>query len=148
MYVLVNARVQVKFPDGFETHVTVRQRFARMDNVLVLDDDQIAFLSTLIRSIGGTKKREPAAVMETPNQPIGRSQDVGRVLNQFFPVRPGHWGGWEFLTYPVVSRIEFVNEERTKALASVTIGYSGADVVMEKASGAWKTVALVNQWIT
>ena len=148
MYVLVNARVQVKFPDGFETPVTVHQRFARMDNVLVLDDDQIAFLSTLIRSVGGTKTREPAAVMETPNQPVGRSQDVGRFLNQFFPVRPGHWGGWEFLTYPVVSRIEFVNEERTKARASVTIGYSGADVVMEKVNGAWKAITLVNQWIT
>jgi tetratricopeptide (TPR) repeat protein len=148
MYVLVNARVPVKFSDGFETPVIVRQRFAQMDHALVVDADQFAFLSKLVRSIGGTKTRTPAAVMETPNQPVGRSVDVGRFLNEFFPVRPGHWGGWEFLTYPVVSRIEFVNEERTKARASVTIGYSGADVVMEKVNGAWKAIGLVNQWIT
>jgi hypothetical protein len=60
----------------------------------------------------------------------------------------GHWGGWEFLTYPNATKIEFLDDTRTKARASVTIGYSGADVLLEKINGAWKAVRLVNQWIT
>ena len=51
-------------------------------------------------------------------------------------------------TYPVVTQIEFVNAERTKANASVTIGYSGATVVLEKVDGTWRAVRLANQWIT
>ncbi len=147
-FVIVNSRVLVKFPDGQQMPVTLNQRFAQIDSVVLLDPDQIAFFSGLVTSLGGTKKRQPTGVMETPNQPVGRSIDVGRFLNTFFPVRPGHWGGWEFLTYPVVSRIEFVNEERTKARASVIIGYSGADVILEKTNGVWKAVGLDNQWVT
>jgi len=30
----------------------------------------------------------------------------------------------------------------------VIIGYSGADVVIEKVDGVWKATGLTNQWIT
>ena len=30
----------------------------------------------------------------------------------------------------------------------VTVGYSGATVVMEKVNGVWKAIRLTGQWIT
>ena len=47
-----------------------------------------------------------------------------------------------------ILRLSFVNAERTKANANVTIGYSGATVVLEKIDGKWRAVRLTNQWIT
>jgi len=46
-----------------------------------------------------------------------------------------------------VTQIEFVNAERTWANAIVTIGYSGATVVLEKIDGQWRALRLVNQWV-
>jgi len=63
-------------------------------------------------------------------------------------IRRSARGGWELETYPQVTQIEFVNAERTKANANVTIGYSGATVVLEKVNGKWHAVRLTNEWIT
>jgi hypothetical protein len=119
-----------------------------LDNVLMLDADQLQFFSDLLNKVGGTERRTPTAIMETPNQPIGASLTVMALPDKFFPVRPGHWGGWEFLTYPVITEIEFMDAARTRARARVTIGYSGCDVLLEKTGGTWKAVGLANQWIT
>lgn len=43
-------------------------------------------------------------------------------------------------TYPAITLIEFVNAVRTKANAHVTIGYSGATVMLEKIDGKWRVV--------
>ena len=82
------------------------------------------------------------------DQPVGDSMQILSLFGRFFEARPGHWGGWELETYPQVTQIEFVNAERTKANAHVTIGYSGATVVLEKVDGKWRAVRLTNQWIT
>ena len=66
----------------------------------------------------------------------------------FFPTRPGHWGGWEFEAYPRIGSIEFLDGARTRAAVPVTIGYSGATVVLEKRDGVWHIVELTNHWIT
>jgi hypothetical protein len=79
---------------------------------------------------------------------LGPSLNIIAFLAEFFETRPGHWGGWEFLTYPVISEIEFTNAERTTARARVVIGYAGCDVLLEKIDGAWKALELVNQWVT
>ena len=79
---------------------------------------------------------------------VGDSMQILSLFGRFFEARPGHWGGWELETYPQVTQIEFVNAERTKANANVTIGYSGATVVLEKVDGKWRAVRLTNRWIT
>ena len=61
---------------------------------------------------------------------------------------PGHWAGFEILTYPAFSSIEFTNAARTRALVPIAVGYSGATVVLEKAGGVWVMKELVNFWIT
>jgi hypothetical protein len=86
--------------------------------------------------------------METPNQPIGPSLDILGFWNTFFAARAGHWGGWVLETFPIVTEIEFLNPERTKAAARVTVGYSGATVLLEKQGQTWRATALVNKWIT
>ena len=68
--------------------------------------------------------------------------------NKFFHARPGHWGGWDVVTYPVIAAIELTNPNGTKAAAHVTIGYSGATVRLEKEAGNWIAKRLTNQWIT
>jgi hypothetical protein len=92
--------------------------------------------------------REPRQIVETPNQPIGDSMQLIRVWSKFFHARPGHWGGWELETYPVITEIQFTNPERTKAAARVTIGYSGATVELDKEDGKWIAKRLTNWWIT
>jgi TolA-binding protein len=138
----------VKTADGQINRHTLYQKFPDLDHVLFLRTDELSLLTRILPTMGGTKRRVPTAVMETPNQPVGSSMDILRFWNRFFPARPGHWGGWELETYPAVSQIEFVNAERTKANAHVTIGYSGGTVVLEKIDGHWRALKLVGQWVT
>ena len=147
-FVVVRADVQVKTADDQVSRHTVYQRFPDLDRVLLLKSDELSLLARLLPTIGGTKRRTPAYIMETPNQPVGDSMQILSLFGRFFQARPGHWGGWELETYPQVTQIEFDNAERTKANAHVTIGYSGATVVLEKVNGKWRAVRLTDQWIT
>ena len=117
-------------------------------NVLFLDTDQLALLQRMIVTLGGTQRRAPRQIMETPNQPVGDSMQILGLWKAFFPARPGHWGGWELETYPVITEIAFRDPARTKAAAKVTIGYSGATVELEKKDGVWVARRLTSQWIT
>ena len=147
-FILVRADVAVKTSDGQVVRHTVYQRFPDLDHVLLLKSDELSVLVRLLPTIGGTKRRAWTNAMETPNQPVGDSMQILALFGRFFEARPGHWGGWELETYPHVTQIEFVNAERTKANANVTLGYSGATVVLEKVDGKWRAVRLTNQWIT
>lgn len=147
-FVVGISEVPVSFADGRSTRVTLDQTFPGLDNVLLFDSEQLTFFGALITSLGGTKKRQPTAVMETPNQPIGDSTLVRDFLNKFFQVVSGHWSGWEFSTYPQITRITFTDKEMTKARVAVTIGYAGGEVLMEKQDGRWKATAFTNKWIT
>jgi len=140
--------VSVKLAGSDVTTHTIVQRFPGLPNVLQLRASDISLLERIVTSLGGTKRRAPQQIMETPNQPVGDSKRIVDFWNQFFPARPGHWGGWVLETYPVITRIEFLDAARTKASAFVTVGYSGATVVLEKIDGKWKAVRLTNQWIT
>jgi tetratricopeptide (TPR) repeat protein len=147
-FIVLRADVQVKTSDGQVGRHTVYQRFPDLDHVLLLKSVELSLLARLLPTIGGTKRRAPTQIMETPNQPVGDSMQILSLFGRFFEARPGHWGGWELETYPQVTQIEFVNAERTKANAHVTIGYSGATVVLEKVDGKWRAIRLTNQWIT
>ena len=118
------------------------------ENTLYLSQQDFELLERTIAILGGSKRRVPGSVMQTPNQPAGASETIMKLWNRFFPMRPGHWGGWEFATYPVITRIEFSNPERTKASVPVRVGYSGGTVLLEKIDGQWRALAIVNRWIT
>ena len=120
----------------------------RLSNVVFLTSEDLADFVRVVPRLGGVEQRQPTAVMETPNQPVGGARAIVQWWNRFFPARPGHWMGFELLTYPTFSTIEFTNAERTRALVPVTIGYSGGTIVLEKVNGVWTMKELVNQWIT
>ena len=147
-FLVVNPDLSVKLFAGETIRVRCSGALPGLDNVLFFDNDQIRFFSTMISHIGGNRRRQPTAVMETPNQPIGSSLDILALLNRFFAARPGHWGGWEFETYPAIGQIEFLNAERTRATAAVIIGYSGTTVVLEKKDGIWRATGLTKSWVT
>jgi tetratricopeptide (TPR) repeat protein len=147
-FVIANSRLRVKLANGVTVVVDARRPVNGLPQLLFLSDQQIATLDAIMKAVGGTRRRAPRAIMETPNQPVGPSTEVLALWNTFFAARPGHWGGWVFETYPIVGQIEFLNAERTKAGAAITMGYSGATVVLEKENGIWRATGLVNQWVT
>jgi tetratricopeptide (TPR) repeat protein len=147
-YLVVSPVIDVRDASGHITRVTTYQRFPGLDSVLFFDADQIACLTKTLDKLGGTRKRQPRTVMETPNQPVGPSLDLVDLLGTFFEARPGHWAGWELLTYPQITRVDFLDTARTKATARVTIGYAGATVVLEKTDGVWTATALTDRWVT
>ncbi|MBA2304679.1 MAG: tetratricopeptide repeat protein [Acidobacteria bacterium] len=147
-FLLVNREVRVVLHDGDGLMVHVAERLPQVGKVLFANTEEIDLLESFLARLGGTKRREPQHIMETPNQPVGDSMQILGLWSQFFPGRPGHWGGWELETYPVITDITFADPERTKAAARVTIGYSGATVELEKEDGRWVAKRLTSQWIT
>jgi len=147
-YLVARSELSVKLSDGNLTRVAVAPRVPGMDNVLFVGGDDLELLSTIVARLGGTRTREPTGVMEVPNQPIGPSLDMVGLWNEFFPSRPGHWGGWVFETYPIITLVEFTDPARNSARAEVTVGYAGATVLLRKVDGTWRAIGLVNEWVT
>jgi hypothetical protein len=147
-FMLMNSGTKVKLHGGEVVRVDVVPLVDLPSKALFFDADQIALLKSMILTLGGTARREPGHVMETPNQPVGDSTRILELWKTLFPARPGHWGGWEIETYPVITEIEFTSADRTSAAARVTIGYSGATVELEKEGDRWIARRLTNRWIT
>lgn len=147
-FLVVDPDLEVQLSDGKRIRVTAWDRFPGLHNMLFLTDERRILLERIMTKVGGTKKRTPGAIMETPNQPVGPSLDVLALWQKFFAAQPGHWGGWVFETYPIIVRIEFIDAGRTRAAVPVVIGYSGATVQMEKKDGVWSATALTNFWVT
>lgn len=147
-YLMVPADLVIVLPGEAAATRTVWQTFPDFPNTLFIEGADHARLSRVLDVVGGTARREPRQIMETPNQPIGVARDLATAWNALFPTRPGHWGGWELTAYPRITRITFVDADRTQALAAVTIGYSGATVVLEKVDGRWVARRLIDRWVT
>ena len=147
-FLVLRSHLNVKTPDGAEIEVSADVMPPGFDNALLLTSEELDFFNRLMTKIGGTKRREPAHIMEVPNQPAGPPIDVLAFLNRLFPAHPGHWGGWMFETFPMITRIEFLNAERTRAAVAFTIRYEGATLILEKVDGRWVMKSMTNRWIT
>ena len=147
-FVIVNPELPVKLADGKVIRLTAYDRFPSLDNVLFLSSEQRSMLETVMVRLGGTRTRQPGAIMETPNQPVGPSLSVMAFWRKSFAMRPGHWGGWVFETFPQISQIEFIDAQRTRAAVKVVVGYSGATVQMENRDGVWIATRLTDFWVT
>lgn len=129
-------------------NVEVARQPPGLSNVVFISSDDVQDLTRAVSRLGGVQRREPTAIMEVPNQPVGGARAIIQWWNQFFPARPGHWSGFEILTYPAFSSVEFTDLARTRALVPFAVGYSGATAVLEKVAGVWTIKELVNRWIT
>jgi tetratricopeptide (TPR) repeat protein len=147
-FLIAPAMLPVQESDGRVTMLPASRPLPGLENTLYLSEQDFELLRRTMAILGGSLRFVPASVMATPNQPAGASQTILKLWNRFFPMRAGHWGGWEFASYPVIRTIEFTNPERTKASVPVTIGYSGGTVLLEKIDGEWRALDIVNQWIT
>jgi hypothetical protein len=148
-FVVAASHLRVKVAGRYDwTMVDVSHQPPGLANVVFISPDDVAYLTRAVSRLGGTGRREPTAIMQVPNQPIGDALTIIRWWNRFFPARPGHWAGFEIMTYPAFTAIEFPNAERSRALVPVNIGYAGADVVLEKLNGAWTITDVVNRWVT
>jgi hypothetical protein len=147
-YLVVPSELRVRVPGAaVPLRVDVSRPPRGLSNVVFMAPEDVAYLIRLVPRLGGTRRREPTAVMEVPNQPLGDALSIVQWWNRFFPARPGHWGGFQVFSDPSFSSLEFTNAERTRALVPVSVGYSGATVLLEKANGMWTMKELVNVWI-
>jgi hypothetical protein len=147
-FLVARASLHVKTLGGDARDVVVSRQPPGLSNVVFMSRDDIDYLTRSVSRLGGTQRREPTAIMEVPNQPLGGAQEIIQWWNRFFPARPGHWAGFEIETYPAMSSIEFTNAARTRALVPIVVGYSGATAILEKVNGVWTLKELVNFWIT
>jgi tetratricopeptide (TPR) repeat protein len=147
-YLVAPSELRVTRPGtSAPVRVDVSRQPPGLSNVVFMAPDDVAYLVRVVPRLGGTRRREPAAVMEVPHQPVGGAMSILQWWNRFFPARPGHWGGFEVLSYPSFSSLEFTNAERTRALVPIRVGYSGGTVVLEKVNGVWTMRDLVTVWI-
>ena len=58
-------------------------------------------------------------------------------LNRQVKIAPGHWGGWDLLTYPSDIYIEF-NKDMTKASVGFSMLYMGGMAIMKRESSGWR----------
>jgi tetratricopeptide (TPR) repeat protein len=144
---VVSAAVTVKLPGESARTMSFVQRYTSAPDVLTLTTDEIQTIARICYTIGGLERRVPRGVMAVPNQPTGDATAIVDVWNTLFPMRPGHWGGWVIATYPIVTRIEFIDDERTRATAQVVVGYSGATILLDKVDGRWVAVEATSPWV-
>lgn len=147
-FVVAPSDLRVKLPDGHRTLVSVGRRLPGIDRALFLDEREQAILQKVLTTLGGSKTRPWNNPIDVPNQPVGTSISILTFWNEFFPARPGHWGGWVVGTYPIIDEVAFTDAGYTHAEVKVTIGYAGCTVVMEKQNGVWKALEMTNGWVT
>jgi hypothetical protein len=145
-FLIAPATLLVQESNGRVRTLSASRPLPGLENTLYLSEQDFELLRRTMVILGGSLRHVPASVMATPIQPAGASQTIMKFWNRFFPMRPGHWGGWEFATYPVIRTIEFTNRERTKASVPVTSGYAGGTVLLEKIGGEWRMLGFVNRW--
>ena len=133
--------------DDFSLRVEAASRLAARPGALLLDEEQLGVLQRILVGLGGTKRREPQSVMEVPNQPIGRVEQILKFWNRFFTIGPGHWGGFIVQTFPIVTEIPFVDAARTRAAARIRTGYEGSTQLLTKRDGKWKVTGTSGHWI-
>jgi tetratricopeptide (TPR) repeat protein len=139
--------VRVTLYDDSEVRVEAASRLSARRGALLLDEEQIAVLERILMGLGGTKRRAPQSVMETPNQPVGGVEHIQKFWNRFFTMGPGHWGGWILQTFPIVTEVTFIDAARTRGAARIRTGYRGSTQLLTKVSGTWKVSGSSGHWI-
>jgi tetratricopeptide (TPR) repeat protein len=147
LFFIVTPDVRVKLHDDSVVRVEAASRLCARPGALLLDEEQIAVLERILMGLGGTSRRAPQGVMETPNQPIGGVEQIQKFWNRFFTMGPGHWGGWLLQTFPIVGEVTFIDAARTRGAARIRIGYQGSTQLLTKDDGRWKVTGSSGHWI-
>jgi tetratricopeptide (TPR) repeat protein len=143
---LFDTEVRIKAADAGEEAHQLRFTPPSGPRVIFIDGSARHGLELILDHLGGTDHAEPANVMDVPNQPIGGALQIAQHWAQYFPMRPGHWGGWELTPYPSVSRILFDRDNH--AVVDFGNGYSGGTAELVKENGLWLVKRIVSTWVT
>ena len=126
-FVVLGSDLRVKLPDGHARLVAVRGRLPGVDRALFFDATQMTILWKIIAT-------------------LGRARSVYKFWNEFFPA--GEWNGGTFETFPHLWEVVFLDQARTRAEATVSIGPARCTVVLEKRNGVWKALKLTNEGVS
>jgi tetratricopeptide (TPR) repeat protein len=146
-FFIVTPDVRVKLHDDSAVRVEAASRLCAGPGALLLDEEQIAVLQRILMGLGGTTRLPPQGAMRMPNQPSGGVEQIQKFWNRFFTMGPGHWGGWIFETFPIVSEVTFIDAARTRGAARIRIGYEGSTQLLTKADRRWKVTGSSGHWI-
>ena len=141
-FVVLNPDISVRLAGAQTDRLSVYQPLRGVDRLLFLNDEQQAVLTAIVAKLGRTPE---------PDQPA--KIDILGFWNRFLPAERQFGAISEnvlsilFETYPIITELEFLNAERTKAAARVRVGHEGGTIVLEKRQGVWTAQALVNMWI-
>ncbi|MCU0722213.1 MAG: hypothetical protein MUC63_01095 [Planctomycetes bacterium] len=74
---------------------------------------------------------------------------IPRFLDRHFPLFPGHWGGWNLETSPVLRSVRFLDEARTEAVVDFAVRYEGGEAALKKdaKTGLWVLGEVKFTWI-
>ena len=141
-FVVVNPDISVKLADTRNSRVSVYQSVRGADRVLFLNDEQQAVLTAIVAKLGRTPEPDRPANIDI----LGFWNRFVPGERQFGPISEN--GLWIlFETYPIITELEFLNPERTRAAARVRVRHEGGTIVLEKRQGVWTALALVDIWI-
>jgi tetratricopeptide (TPR) repeat protein len=146
-YRVLDPAIDVELADGTVRTVSVRQRLPDVEGkVLYFTRAELAQIRRIVDGLGGRERRQPGSVMGIP-RPEGGSKAIQELLDGQFAVRPGHWGGWHFETFPSLLRIVFSDEERTAAVVRFRYGYRGGEMTVAKTDTGWRLRDVRFTWI-
>ena len=143
-FAVLNPDISVKVPGAQNSRQSVYQSLPGIERVLFLTNEQQAVLNTIVATLGGKPDRDQTAGI-----------DILNLWNRFLPTErrfggmvPDNYPRVSLESYPIITELEFLDAEHTKAAARVVVGPEGGTVVLEKSQGIWTAKALVNTWIS
>jgi tetratricopeptide (TPR) repeat protein len=142
-FVILNPNVSIRAPGAERNQRSVFQSF-RDHRVLFMTGEQQGILKDIVLKVGGPSSPDRAT-----------EHDLLSRWSKFFPTER-MWGGVvtdtyphvSLETYPIITELEFLNADRTRAAVRVVVGGEGATVVLEKDQGVWTARSLVDRWIS
>ncbi len=82
-----------------------------------------------------------------PARAKGESKKRQQHINKFLQIYHGHWGGWNYITDPTVSSINF-NSSLNKAIVHFSLVYEGGYAIYILKKGKWILRESKLTWIT
>lgn len=132
-YVLCST-LETVHADGSRGAMEVAPRLERYPTALYFTREELALLERYVEELGD-------------EEGAGSAEPIAEMLGAFFPVCPGHWGGWHLDSFPSFSAIHFADEVRTSAIVKFRVGYEGGDATVERVNGGWKLTDVSYRWI-
>ena len=116
------------------------ESFPAHPNVVFLDADRRQLLDRIITTIGWARPQ--------PWMGPGASRDVLAFWADAGLITRGRAGGWTYDAFPRITSLEFLDPQRTIARVSITTGYAGAAIWLEKKNGVWMATSVRDFWVS